>query len=173
MKRLLRRIPGLAATYRHARFLARVAYERRWADLQLMNDASHLRGDWDFSAPVEQERYARVLAAVAERRGPAGWGHVLEVGCAEGLFTLELARRASSVTAIDVSRVACARCPTPRATPSRARFAARCNARPHHGAARPCVCYGRPGVCSRTGSPAKGHHQAVGRPPPRRPARCE
>jgi len=109
MKQLLRRIPGLTTIYQHASVLATIAYERWWANPQVMNDRSHLRGDWNFAAPAEQERYGRVLAAVANQRGAGSWGEVLEVGCSEGLFTTELAARCASVTACDISPVALAR----------------------------------------------------------------
>jgi O-methyltransferase len=109
MKQLLRRIPGLTAIRQQATVLARIAYERWWVDPQAMNDRSHLRGEWNFATPAEQERYQRVLAAVASQRGPGSWGEVLEVGCSEGLFTSELARRCASVTACDISPVALGR----------------------------------------------------------------
>jgi len=109
MKQLLRRIPGLTAIRQQATVLVRIAYERWCVDPQVMNDRSHLRGEWDFAAPAEQERYGRVVAAVANQRGAGSWGEVLEVGCSEGLFTTELARRCASVTACDISPVALAR----------------------------------------------------------------
>lgn len=109
MKTLLRHVPGLVSTYRQARILASAAYERWGADPARMNDQSILDGDWHFDDPAEQARYQNVLAAVARCLGGSGWGDVLEVGCAEGLFTAELIRRAASVSAYDVSAVACAR----------------------------------------------------------------
>lgn len=109
MKQLLRRIPGLVTTYRHAQLLTTVAHERWWADRQLTNDRSILTGEWHFDAPPEQERHRRVMAAVTARLGAASWGDVLEIGCAEGLFTAELVRRSASVTAYDVSAIACER----------------------------------------------------------------
>jgi O-methyltransferase len=109
MKQLLRRIPGLITIYQHGSVLASVAYERWWVNPQVAYDRSHLRGEWNFVAPAEQERYGRVLAAVANHRGPGTWGEVLEVGCSEGLFTKELAARCAAVTACDVSPVALGR----------------------------------------------------------------
>lgn len=109
MKRTLRRIPGLVTTYRHAQILTAIAYERWWADRQLMNDRSILNAEWNFEASAEQERHRSALAAVTARRGPVSWGDVLEIGCAEGLFTAQLVQRSASVTAYDVSAVACER----------------------------------------------------------------
>jgi SAM-dependent methyltransferase len=109
LKAALQRVPGLVATYRHVQLLSTVAYERWWIDVPRRNDQSILNGDWHFESSVEQQRYRSVLAAVASVRGPAPWGDVLEIGCAEGLFTGELVRRAASVTACDVSPIACER----------------------------------------------------------------
>lgn len=109
MKGVLRRVPGLAIAYRHARLLSTVAYERWWLDVQRSNDRAILNGDWHFETDTEQQRYQSVLSAVARLRGPAAWGDVLEIGCAEGIFTRELVRRSASVTACDVSPIACER----------------------------------------------------------------
>ncbi|MGH9257600.1 MAG: class I SAM-dependent methyltransferase [Vicinamibacterales bacterium] len=109
MKTVLRHVPGLLVTYRHLQLLSAIVYERWWADRRRVNDRAILNGEWHFEAPAEQQRYRGVLAAVAALRDPASWGDVLEIGCAEGLFTRELVRQAASVTAYDVSPVACER----------------------------------------------------------------
>ena len=49
------------------------------------------------------------LKAMGECAGPGPFERVLEVGCAEGAFTLVLAERAASVTALDISSVALSR----------------------------------------------------------------
>jgi len=95
--------------YRHAQLLYTVARERWWADPQGSNDRAILNAEWHFETRPEQERYRSVLAAVAACRGPGSWGDVLEIGCAEGLFTQELVLRSASVTAYDVSPIACER----------------------------------------------------------------
>jgi SAM-dependent methyltransferase len=115
LKAALRRVPGLLATYRHAQLLSTIAYERWWIDAPRRNDQAILNGEWHFETRAEQQRYQSVLAAVARFCGPAAWGDVLEIGCAEGLFTGELVRRSASVTAFDVSPIACER--TARAVP--------------------------------------------------------
>jgi SAM-dependent methyltransferase len=109
LKAALQRVPGLVAMYRHAQLLSTVAYERWWIDASRRNDQAILNAEWHFDSSVEQQRYQSVLAAVAGLRGPAHWGDVLEIGCAEGLFTRELVQRANSVTACDVSPIACER----------------------------------------------------------------
>ena len=108
-KAVLRRIPGLLVTYRHAQLLSTVAYERWWVESRRANDRAILTGEWHFETDTEQRRYHSVLAAVSACRGAGPWGDVLEIGCAEGLFTKELISRATSVTAYDVSPVACER----------------------------------------------------------------
>lgn len=109
VRRTSRRIPGLAAAYRHAQLLSDMARERWWSDPKEMNDRAIINREWCFESPSEQERYQRVLSAVHRVRGSAVWGDVLEVGCAEGLFTGELVGRSESVTTCDVSAVACER----------------------------------------------------------------
>jgi SAM-dependent methyltransferase len=96
-------------TYRHARLLSSVAYERWWLELQQSNDRAILNGEWHFETDAEQQRYHAVLSVIGRLRGPAAWGDVLEIGCAEGLFTRELVERSNSVTACDVSPIACER----------------------------------------------------------------
>jgi SAM-dependent methyltransferase len=116
VKTTLKRVPGLVTTYRHVQLLSTIAYERWWADPQRLNDRAILNGEWHFESPAEQARYQLVLTAATASRGDAPWGDVLEIGCAEGLFTREIIRRAASVTAYDISRIACER--TVRAFPS-------------------------------------------------------
>lgn len=57
------------------------------------------------TTPYEVARLDAMEAALADRR----WESVLEAGCAEGHFTQRLIRRASRVTALDISAVALAR----------------------------------------------------------------
>ncbi|MBI2385960.1 MAG: class I SAM-dependent methyltransferase [Elusimicrobia bacterium] len=72
-----------------------------------------------FSYSTEPYEIAR-LGALEAALGGAPLGRVLEAACAEGHFTERLARRASSVLALDISAVALAR--ARRRAPS-ARFA--------------------------------------------------
>jgi len=64
---------------------------------------------WNYEIPIERERYTHVIEAVTRQLGDASWGNVLEVGCAQGVFTRELALKARSLTASDISPIACAR----------------------------------------------------------------
>jgi 2-polyprenyl-3-methyl-5-hydroxy-6-metoxy-1,4-benzoquinol methylase len=84
-------------------------YEGWWADRQRTLDEIHLRQIWNFGAPAEQERYRYVLGMLRRGMGSEQWGDALEIGCAEGLFTLELASHCQSVTAWDISSIACKR----------------------------------------------------------------
>ena len=106
---LLRGIPGIRSSYREARFLARIARERWWVERQRRMDEIHLTREWDFDSPVEQERYRRILNAVKSRLALERWGDALEIGCAEGAFTLQLANYCDSVSAYDISMLACER----------------------------------------------------------------
>ncbi|MER8421771.1 glycosyltransferase [Mesorhizobium sp. M1428] len=57
---------------------------------------------WNYSSPYEQEKYERQLEIL-----PAGpIGRALELACAEGHFTRQLARRVGHLTATDISAVA-------------------------------------------------------------------
>ena len=73
-----------------------------------MNDHSHLVREWDFEAPAVQERNARIFRALARHCPMPKEIHALELGCGDGVFTRELAQRCASLTACDISSVACA-----------------------------------------------------------------
>lgn len=106
VKTWLRRIPGLADAYHRARIFSSMAYWRWWVDPGRQNDRSILTDEWHFSAPETKARYARILEIVSAMRPAGSWGNALELGCAEGFFTQELAARCSSVMACDISQVA-------------------------------------------------------------------
>ncbi|WJI39067.1 trifunctional glycosyltransferase/class I SAM-dependent methyltransferase/polysaccharide deacetylase [Mesorhizobium opportunistum] len=60
---------------------------------------------WNYGSPYEQEKYERQLEIL-----PAGpIGRALELACAEGHFTRQLAPRVGHLTATDISAVAIAR----------------------------------------------------------------
>jgi SAM-dependent methyltransferase len=107
VRRVLRQLPVVPAMYAQARLIAEVSLE--WANPERANDRYHRRRDYDFESLIERGRHARTLAAVSEWLGPGDWGDVLEVGCSEGMFTGDLALRCTSVTAYDISGIACAR----------------------------------------------------------------
>jgi len=109
MRQLLKQIPGAAKMVRDARYLTMLARERWFTDRRIMNDNSHLLHEWDFGSLTNQDRYMRLLALVKNLKGTAHWGDVLEIGCSEGLFTALLAANCQTLTACDISQVACER----------------------------------------------------------------
>ena len=104
-----KRIPGAVTAYHNLRALSGVLYEGWFADRRQMNDNSLAERTWDFEKPSTRERYERVLSALAQVAGSSRLGKVLEIGCADGVFTAELAPRSSDVHAVDISKVACER----------------------------------------------------------------
>jgi SAM-dependent methyltransferase len=109
IKALLKQVPGMVRTYRQWSHIKMVARERWFTDRRSMNDTSHLTREWNFEAPAEQDRYERVLDLVIKFKGTTNLGDVLEVGCAEGLFTERLIKYCQKLTVCDISPVACAR----------------------------------------------------------------
>jgi 2-polyprenyl-3-methyl-5-hydroxy-6-metoxy-1,4-benzoquinol methylase len=108
MKRLVKRIPGAVILYRHLSFLRQVARDRYFSNIKEMNDVSHLKREWDFNSPIEQDRHGLVLSLVQQHVPDLKLMKVLEVGCSSGIFTVRLARSCVSVTALDVSPLALA-----------------------------------------------------------------
>ena len=105
---MLKRVPTAAKIVRDLRYLSMIMRERWLIDRLKMNDNSHLTKEWNFLTPAEQERYNVVIELVRSHIGSNDWGDVLEIGCAEGLFTMRLAEQCRTLTACDISPVACA-----------------------------------------------------------------
>jgi peptidoglycan/xylan/chitin deacetylase (PgdA/CDA1 family) len=64
-----------------------------------------LRSDpWGYTSDYEQRKYEQTLSLI-----PEDAQKVLEIGCAEGAFTVKLAKRVPSVLACDISMVALSR----------------------------------------------------------------
>jgi 2-polyprenyl-3-methyl-5-hydroxy-6-metoxy-1,4-benzoquinol methylase len=108
LKRAVLRIPGTVTLYHNLRAVTVVLYEGWLADRRRMNDQSLATRAWDFEKPTTRERYDRVLAALSAAAA-APWGEVLEIACADGVFTRDLAERCRRVVAVDISTVACER----------------------------------------------------------------
>ena len=106
LKRALRQIPGLATTYWNVRGLGQFVHEAYFSNVRRRMENCHERKNWDFSTPAELERYRLILSALASELGDATWGDALEVGCADGIFTEQIASRCVSVTACDISQLA-------------------------------------------------------------------
>ncbi|HEX9002947.1 MAG TPA: SAM-dependent methyltransferase [Blastocatellia bacterium] len=84
-----------------------IVYEG-WGDRRRRFDRAHQRV-WDYEVPVERERYTRILSVTQQHLAEGGWGNVLEVGCAQGVFTTRLAPLCQSLTVCDISPLACER----------------------------------------------------------------
>jgi SAM-dependent methyltransferase len=108
IKQVVQRIPGGLNLYHNLRALSGVLHEGWLADRRRMNNHSLATRAWDFEKPSTRERYDRVLSALSSIVGPS-WSDVLELGCADGVFTADLADRCRSVVAVDISSVACER----------------------------------------------------------------
>ena len=94
-RKLLRRIPGFA----HIAYLRRLVYQA-FADEPVFFDSQ--QKVWIHEAPVEQERYRRILESAQTARGNRRGGRALEIGCARGLFTARLAEVFDSMDAYDI-----------------------------------------------------------------------
>jgi 2-polyprenyl-3-methyl-5-hydroxy-6-metoxy-1,4-benzoquinol methylase len=84
-----------------------IVYEG-WGDRKRRFDRAH-RKVWNYELSIERERYARVIDAATRQSGNREWENVLEIGCAQGVFSSELASRSRSLTASDISPLACDR----------------------------------------------------------------
>ncbi len=93
----LRMIPRFYARYRA--FRQRYARPERPASLDQL--FSRQADPWGYTNAYEQTKYEQTLELI-----PAGAAKVLEVGCAEGHFTAQLAPRVESLVATDISQVA-------------------------------------------------------------------
>lgn len=105
--RLLSRVSSLVKVSEYADVLLGIVYEG-WGDRRRRFDRAHQRV-WDYEVPVERERYVRILQAARRHSQQSSWGEALEVGCAQGIFTMELAPHCQSLTACDISPLACER----------------------------------------------------------------
>lgn len=96
-------LPALKSSFRAA-FFRTCWYSDNHDELDRI--FRNLKDPWNFeTSPYERERFALLLDEV--RKYPHG--SVLEVGCAEGLFTGMLATLTKDIVAIDVSPTAIAR----------------------------------------------------------------
>lgn len=105
MTAVLHRFPRIHRVYFQTRYLLRIAREVYLTDPVAMNDRSHREQEWNFDVGPDRDRWQRVLALVTARLGDR-WGDVLEIGCAEGLVTAQIAARATTLVAGDISAVA-------------------------------------------------------------------
>jgi SAM-dependent methyltransferase len=107
LKELLRRVPGYVKLSNYIDVVLGIVYEG-WGDRKRRFDRAHARV-WNYELPIERERYAHVIEAVTRQLGNTGWGNTLEIGCAQGVFTEQLALKSQPLTACDISPLACER----------------------------------------------------------------
>lgn len=96
---------GIRRLYHQTRYLIQIAREVWFTDPVAMNDRSHREQEWNFGTGPDRDRWTRVLALVSGQLGER-WGDVLEIGCAEGIVTEEIARYATTLVAGDISPLA-------------------------------------------------------------------
>ncbi|MBV8084842.1 MAG: class I SAM-dependent methyltransferase [Chloroflexi bacterium] len=104
-----KRVPVIVTGVDTAAHLARMVRSCWFDDVRAEMEAAYAEHRWDFGGPRELERHRRLLDLVAHYAGELGTLAVLEVGCAEGVFTERLAAACRSVMAIDVAQAACRR----------------------------------------------------------------
>jgi len=68
-------------------------------------DHSHTIEEWDFETPGSSDRNRILLEQISREFGEAAKLRVFELGCADGVFTQQLAQRFASVIAVDISSV--------------------------------------------------------------------
>ena len=108
IRTLLKRVPGFRSTYYLGIVVAQMA-EDRWRSASSFDSIFEAEADpWNSSSRSEQERFALTMS-VLEKAGRGSFGRAVEVGCAEGIFTAQLAGLCGTLDALDYSRIAIGR----------------------------------------------------------------
>jgi SAM-dependent methyltransferase len=105
-RRVLSRVPGLSAPLHCLADLKECVLDSSARDLHRVETLFASRPD-PYRFALEPQRFARA-SGMLEAAG-SRFPRALEIGCAEGLFTEELARRCDSLLAVDLSPTALAR----------------------------------------------------------------
>ena len=107
LRPILKRVPGLRSAWylsSHLRDMLSYRTARSRNDLdQLFEETTD---PWQFDEPMEQARYHRELSMIIDAHGPNRIGRAMEIGCAEAMFTRNLAGYCDSLLAVDLSPVA-------------------------------------------------------------------
>lgn len=101
--RPLRAIPGLRSTWQLLVLLHQARQGHRAADYD--QDFRSGSDPWNYISPAHQQRFQDALAMFSQA-GRDSFESALEIGCAEGAFTLLLAQRCRRLLAGDVSELA-------------------------------------------------------------------
>ena len=104
-RRALGRVAWVRSSYSLLNAIWQAACDNRRRSRASLNATFEKVSDpWDFAGPLGTRRHAAVLAYL-ERFCPRD-ADILEVGCAEGMFTERLATRCRSLLAVDTSPIA-------------------------------------------------------------------
>ena len=108
LRRRLRGIPTIRSAYYFLRALEESAQDNSAKSRRELNSQFERQVDpWGYaSTPNEGRRHQDELKMLDAVRAGAKFGKVLEIGCAEGIFTEMLAERCDSLLAVDISPVA-------------------------------------------------------------------
>jgi predicted TPR repeat methyltransferase len=109
-RRLLTRVPGLRSTWQLGRTLRDVILDSTpHSQIELQQEFSHV-DPWRYTSnQLEIVRHRRESQMLDTVRGASRFGHALELGCAEGIFTEILADKCDNLLAVDFNEVALSR----------------------------------------------------------------
>ena len=110
LREQLERLPPLKRTIRAVAELKNIAIDDPERTTRRVDRFFYSRLDpYGFSRESEQLRFWRAEQMIDSASGGKPFQRVLEIGCAEGMFTERLAERSSSLLATDISVVALTR----------------------------------------------------------------
>jgi SAM-dependent methyltransferase len=123
--RLLRRVGFL----RSSLYLA-IELRRSWREpgdcspAEIGRELARERDPWNYeTSPIERERFRKQSLMIDAVRAGSAFHRGLEIGCAEGLYTEELASRCASLLVLDISPAALAHARGRKPWPASVRFA--------------------------------------------------
>lgn len=108
LRNTLKKVPGLKSAYYLSIALQQMATDQ-WRSPASFDEIFESQPDpWESTRESEQERFATTLS-VLEASGIERFDSAVELGCAEGIFTLRLAPLCKHLEGLDFSEVALAR----------------------------------------------------------------
>ncbi len=107
LRRALRRIRPLRSAWYLAHELVRMAAPDAQPTASRFDREFQVRVDpWDYGRDVEQQRFQAATQMLDAAREARRFPRALEIGCAEGMFTVLLVPRCEILLAVDISSVA-------------------------------------------------------------------
>lgn len=101
LRRWAANLPGARSTWQLGRTLLDVWHDSsRYSQVELQQDFTH-QDPWNYATDTLQVRRHTGEIAMIDRLGSTHFDHVLELGCAEGIFTELLESRSQSLVATD------------------------------------------------------------------------